>query len=153
LEKGEIAILTGQFGALILVILVLSNFVPGANALSTPTTGSVYWGPVSANVQLTKGVTNTVTTNATSMTVDFNLAFGTTPASVSVTRLCANVPPNDTGQELVYTDFSMNYKTDTFTFGPTGQPLGAQCTYTVELTDSLQQSTIWEATVVLKDAK
>ena len=155
MEKGEIAILTGQFGALVLVILLFSNFVPGgasADALSTPTIGAVYWGPVSAGVQLARGGTTTVTTNATTVTVDYALAFSTTPASVTGTRLCANVSPNDYGQELVYTNFTVDYKTDSFTFVPTSQPLGAQCTYTLQLTDSLQQPTIWEGTVVLKNA-
>jgi hypothetical protein len=151
LEKGEVAILTGQFGALVLAILLLSNFASGANnVLSTPTIGSVYWGSVSANVKLTNGVTNTETVNAANISVYYALAVGTSPASVSAVRLCSNAPPNPTGQELVYTNLTINYSSNSFTFNTTGQSAGQTCTYTLSLTDSLQQVVTWVATVKLK---
>lgn len=149
MEKGEAAILAGQFGALALAILILSNFAAGTNnVLSTPTIGSVYWGPVSDKVQLTNGVTNTEPANATTMSVYFALAVGTSPASVSAVRLCSYA--NDTGEELVYTELMINYKTNSFTFNTTGQVAGATCTYTLTLTDSLQQVVTWVAIVKLK---
>jgi hypothetical protein len=82
------------------------------------------------------------------MSVYFALAVGTSPASVSAVRLCSYA--NDTGEELVYTELMINYKTNSFTFNTTGQVAGATCTYTLTLTDSLQQVVTWVAIVKLK---
>jgi hypothetical protein len=84
------------------------------------------------------------------MSVYFALAVGTSPASVSAVRLCSNAPPNPTGQELVYTNLTINYSSNSFTFNTTGQSAGQTCTYTLSLTDSLQQVVTWVATVKLK---
>jgi hypothetical protein len=150
MERGEVVILTGQFGALALAVLLLSGFA-STQVLSTPTINSVYWGPVSGNAKLTSGVTNTETTNATIISVHYGLAVGTTPASVTAVRLCSNGPPNESqGQELVYTKLLINYSANSFSFGPTNQAAGQSCTYTLTLTDSLQQVVTWVATVELK---
>jgi hypothetical protein len=88
------------------------------------------------------------------MSVFYSLAESTTPASVTAGRLCLDSNANDTGGVYVYTDITFNYsasqRSNYISFGPTGQVVGQTCTYTVELTDSLQQTYVWVSTVQLK---
>jgi hypothetical protein len=153
LEKGEVGILAGQFGALVIAILLLSNFV-GSSALSEPTVGAVYWGSPSSPYQLTRDVTNTETMNASMISVFYTLAPTTTPSSVSVSRLCLDASHNDTGGVLNYNNVTFAFDSannkNYISFGPVGQEVGQTCSYTVTLTDSLQQQASWVGMVVLK---
>jgi hypothetical protein len=152
LERGEMGVLAVQFGALVIVLLVLSNFASGVSVISTPTITTVYWGSPSGNIQLAKGATNIESANANTMSVFYSLAVSTTPASVTAGRLCLDA--NDTGGVYVYTDITFNYSVNEnshyISFGPTDQTVGQSCTYTVVLTDSLQQTYTWVSTVQLK---
>lgn len=144
MERGEVGILAGQFAALAVAILLLSNFA-SLSALSTPTIGNIYWGTPSANIGLTKGADNIETTNASTISVFYTLAPSTTPSSLSATRLCLDANANETGGVYIYDNVKLAYdnssKKNYISFGPAGQPYGQTCTYTVQLTDSLQQLT------------
>jgi hypothetical protein len=160
LEKGEIGVLTVQFAALIFVVLLLSVFAQGSNNQSTPEITSVYWGPLPTTGHTTPTLgtgTNNEVTNATSITVFYSLAFSTHVTSVSASRLCQST--NSSGLDQVYTDLPINYDTSKaayyFTFGSTGgqtttQRAGWSCQYTITVTDSLEQTTTWLGTVVVK---
>ncbi|MDG6925320.1 MAG: hypothetical protein JRN09_02080 [Nitrososphaerota archaeon] len=154
MEKGEVGILAGQFGALIIAVLVLANFLGTSSALSNPTIGTVYWGGPSSQYQLTRDATNTETMNATTISVFYVLAPTTTPASVTVSRLCLDASRNDTGGIYNYNNVTFAYDSSSnrnyISFGPVGQQIGQTCTYTVILTDSLQQQASWIATVMIK---
>lgn len=143
MEKGEVGILIGQFAALAVAILLLSS-LGGVSATSVPKVENVYWGAPSANIGLTVGSTNTETVNASTISVFYILAPSTTPSSVSATRLCLDANQNYTGGVYTYTDVKFLYdnasKSNYISFGPAGQQLGQTCTYTVTLTDSLQQT-------------
>jgi hypothetical protein len=157
LEKGEVMILAVQFAALILVVLFLSGFATTPNAESTPKFGTVYWGnQPGGGVSLGVGSTTVVTTNATTISVFYNLAYSTNIGSFSAERLCVNPAANDTGGSMIYTKinigFDKNLKTpqNYFYFDTTGQRVGYVCTYTIGLTDSLQQTVTWVGMVELK---
>jgi hypothetical protein len=143
LEKGEVGILTGQFAALAVAILLLSS-LGGASAISVPKVVTVYWGAPSGNVALTTGANNDETVNASTISVFYTLAPSTTPYSVSAIRLCLNAGENNTGGVYTYTDVKFLYdnasRSNYISFGPVEQQLGQSCTYTVQLTDSLQQT-------------
>lgn len=150
MEKGEITVLAIQFGVLIVVVLLLSNLA-GPDTQSTPQITTVYWGsppPASGTVIIKPGI-NDELTNASTITVYFSLAYSTHPVSISASRLC--LVTNGTAGEQVYTRLPISYdsakKSYYFTFGPTGQPFGWSCEYTLTLTDSLQQTTTWVGTV------
>jgi hypothetical protein len=153
LEKGEVAIVGGQFLALAVLILLLGNYA--GVGLGSPTTkvGTVYWGAPPGGAALTKGVLNKETTNASAMYVYFNLGPSTTVSSVSASRLCLDTAANNTGGSLTYTQISINYDSQKhenyITFGPTGQPSGVGCDYTVTITDSLQVVNTWTGSVEL----
>jgi hypothetical protein len=152
-EKGEVGVISVQFIALIISLLVLSNFTHVTDRYSTPNLQNVYWGQPSGHVQLTKGGSNTETVNASDMYVYFTLAQGTTASSLSASRLCNNAPPSGEGEQDTYDQIVINYTTPTsgyFFFGSTEQSLGETCTYSMQLTDSLQQVTNFVATVTLK---
>jgi hypothetical protein len=152
LEKGEIGIVAGQFIALALVIIILGNYV-GPTQNATTTAGKVYWGTPSAGVILVSNKVTTVTSNSSSISMYFSLASGTTIGSASASRLCVNPRANNTGGVQGYTRISINYdagkKQNYIQFGPTGQALGIGCTYTITVTDSLQQTVTWVGTVSL----
>jgi hypothetical protein len=156
LERAEAAIVGGQIIALVVVVGLLGNYAGvsgiGVNGFSIPQISSVYWGPPSSGVTLAKAVGNTESTNATTISVRYSLAQGTKVAIVSASRLCEL--PNGTGFEHIYTNLTTSIdnaaKAVYFTFGSTTQPLGWSCDYTVTLTDSLQQSVTWVATVEVK---
>jgi hypothetical protein len=151
LEKGEVAILTGQFAAIAIALLVLSNFA-NASTYSTPSISTVYWGAPSGNLQLARQSVNTETTNASTISVFYQLATSTSPGSAGASRLCLGA--NDTGETYTYAKVSFLYdaakKSNYISFGPAGQAYGQTCTYTVTLIDSLQQVTSWVATIQLK---
>lgn len=150
MEKGEAGILAGQFAALAVVILLLSNYLPVASATTTGI-GKVYWGDPVTGVTLTKGGTNVETANASTISALYTLASGTLPTSVSAVRLCLDAKANDTGANLVYTNIQFEYSqvkhANYLSFGPASQPPNLSCTYTISLTDSLQQTVTWSATV------
>jgi hypothetical protein len=160
LEKGEVAILSIQFGALILAVLFLSGFASSSSgALSTPQITSVYWGaPPPGNGTSIGHGTNDEATNATSMSFFYNLAESTHLVSVSASRFCINPQANATagGAEDTFTHIPWYYSSDKksyyFTFSPTGQPTGWTCEYSIAITDSLAQTTTWVGTVVVKPA-
>jgi hypothetical protein len=152
LEKGEIGIVAGQFIALALVILILGNYV-GPTQNTTTTAGKVYWGAPSAGVTLDSNKVNQVTTDSNNISMYFSLESGTTIGSVSASRLCVNPSANNTGGVQVYITIPINYDTQKkqnyVEFGPTDQTLGIGCTYTITVTDSLQQTVTWVGTVRL----
>lgn len=143
LEKGEVAIIAGQFAALAVAILLLSG-AGAVPAISTPQINSIYWGgpPPASNISITKSALNRETVNASTISVFYGLAAGTTPDSAAASRLCLSA--NGTGKVFTYVEVSFLYdnasKKYYMSFGPGGGPLGEQCTYTVTLTDSLLQS-------------
>jgi hypothetical protein len=154
LEKGEAVIAGGQFIALAVVILLLGNYAGIVNSsVTTATVGKVYWGDPAADVVLKGSAVNTETTNASSISLFFSLPPHTAPGLPSVTRLCLNPTANDTGAALVYTNITISYDSQTkqnyITFGPTGQSLGFSCSYTVTITDSVEQTATWTSTVEL----
>jgi hypothetical protein len=157
LEKGEVLILAIQFGALIVAVLLLSNFAYGSNASSTPSITTVYWGspPPGTGVSIGTG-THTESTNSSVISAFYSLAAGTHIVSFSASRLCSNPQSNATsqGDELDYTYIPRYYDTAKgayyFTFGPTGQPTGWSCVYTITITDSLAQSASWITTIVVE---
>lgn len=148
MEKGEVAILAGQFAALAVTVLLLSNFV-GASAISTPSIVSVDWGGPSSHYGLTKNSLNQEKVNESTISVFYTLAPTTVPSSASASRLCLG--ENGTGE--VFTYAKVLFLTDNSTgksylsFGPVGQPFGETCTYTILLTDSLEQTVTWVGSV------
>jgi hypothetical protein len=150
LEKGEVGIVVGQFAALAIVILLLSNFIPIASATSTGI-GKVYWGSPDTGVALSSGGKNVEKANASTISALYTLATGSEPASVTAVRLCLNPQANYTGANQVYTDVQFNYSLSKhshyISFGPTDQPANLVCTYTISLTDSVQSTVTWSATV------
>ncbi len=154
MDKGETAIVAGQFVALAVVILLLGNYAGIVNSsVTTATVGKVYWGDPSAGVVLKSASVNTESKNATSISLFFLLPPGTAPGLPSVTRLCLNPTANDRGAALVYTNITISYdsenKQNYLTFGPTGQSPGFSCSYTVTITDSILQTATWTSTVEL----
>jgi hypothetical protein len=152
LEKGEITIVVFQFVALIVVVLVLSNYSQGNSTQSTPIFNTVYWGTPSQNIGLREGGTTMVTQNETMITAYFNVAFSTHVSSITATRLC--IGSNATaGESTTYTNIPWGYdaqkKSNYLTITPTVQPAGWKCTYTIKVTDGLSQTTAWLGTVVL----
>jgi hypothetical protein len=150
-------ILTVQFGALILAILLLSNFAYGTNESSTPSVRTVYWGtPPPANGTSIGTGTNHESTNATTISFFYTLAYSTHLVSVSASRICTNPQSNATqgGVADTYTHMPQYYssakKAYYFTFGPTGQPTGWSCIYSLSITDSLGQTSGWAGTVIVK---
>ncbi len=154
MERGEVGILAAQFAALAVAILVLSG-AGTTFATSVPTVGNVYWGAPSGHIGLTKGANNDETVNATTISVFYTLAPSTTPSSVTATRLCLDADENYTGGVYTYTDVKFLYdnasKSNYISFGPVQQQLGQTCTYTLDLTDSLQQTATasWVVQLVL----
>lgn len=157
MEKGEVAILSIQFGALILVVLLLSNFGSGVtNASSTPSIPKVYWGiPPPGNGTSIGQSTNHETVNASTMSFYYTLAPTTSLVTASASVFCVN-PQNATasGDIIDYTNLTRHYDTSAkdfyFTFGPVGQPNGWSCVYSLSVTDSLGQVSTWVGTVIVK---
>ncbi len=158
MERGEVGILAIQFGALVLALLILSNFISSSGVvsspISTPTIQGVYWGDPATGVALSKGTTNLESTNASTISVFYTLASGTSPDAASASRLC--LAKNGTGESFTYARVVFLHDqakhSNYISFGPTGQALGETCTYTIALTDSLQQVVTWYATIQLKNA-
>ena len=151
-------ILTIQFGALILAVIVLSNFAGGGTSYSsTQSISRMYWGspPPGTGISISGG-THTETMNASVVSVLYSLAQGTHLVSLAASRLCTNM--NSTaayaGDGVIYTNFTRLYdsskKQDYFTFVPTGQPDGWSCIYSVTITDSLQQTTYLVTTIIVE---
>jgi hypothetical protein len=150
LEKGEAAIVGGQFLALAVLVLLLGNYA-GLGIHSTSQVGTVYWGAPSGGVTLDKGAVNVEKSNASTISLYFSLAASTSISSISAGRLCINPAANNTGEVLTYTHIPINFDSkkhqNYISFGPTGQPLGIGCVYTITITDSLQQVATWTGTV------
>lgn len=150
MEKGEIGIVAGQFAALAIVVLLLSNFLPIANATQTGI-AKVYWGAPGTGSALSESGKNIEKANASTISALYTLSSGTQPASVSAVRICLDPLANDTGTNLVYTDIQLNYSlrvhSNYLSFGPTDQPPNVVCTYTISLSDSVQTTVTWSATV------
>lgn len=155
MEKGEVAIVGGQFLALAVLVLLLGNYAGiGTNGSQTTKIGTVYWGAPSGGVALASGTLNTEKTNASTISLYFTLATNSAISPpIAASRLCINPSANSTGEYLIYTNIPINYDSQKhqnfISFGPTGQPLGIGCSYTVSITDSLQQVTTWTGTVKL----
>jgi len=150
LERGEIAIVTFQFVALVGVVLLLSTFTPGQTAQSTPTFGSVYWGTPAQGVALANGHVTKVSQNESSITAFFTVAYSTQVSAVSGSRLCV-APNSASGESTTYTNITFSYdsstKADSVVISPTVQEPGWVCTYSVKVTDGLLQTTTWQGSV------
>jgi hypothetical protein len=151
LERGEVAIVTAQFVALIVVVLFLSSFSPGQSAQSTPAFGSVYWGTSQQGTPLSEAHTTVVKQNASALTAYFTVAFSTQISAVAGSRLClANAT---SGVLTTYTTipFTLTSRgTGSIPLSPVGQPTGWVCTYTIKITDSLSQTVTWLGSVQVK---
>ncbi len=157
MEKGEVAILTIQFGALIVAVLLLSNFAYGSNATSTPSVAAVYWGVPPPGTGVTIGTgTHTETTNASQISAFYSLAEGTQLITISASRLCTNPQQNATvvGGKLEYTNMTRYYDSSKgayyYALYPVTQPTGWSCVYYITVTDSLGQTATWIGTVIVK---
>ncbi len=156
MEKGEIFVLSVQFGALILIVLLLSNFAYGTNASSTPSITQVYWGapPSTGGNGTTIGRgTNIEHANATQISFYYTLAPGTSLAAASAQRFCLD-PKNDSASSgsfiFVNIPREPSSKGFYFYFTPVGQRDGESCVYSMTIVDSLQQPATWYGTVVVK---
>ena len=152
MEKGEVVILTGQFLALAVLVLLLGNYISTLGGGPTTTqAGPAYWGGITSGVALKSGAVNSETTNASVISVYFEVAQSTRIASLSASRLCLTSGANATGEERAYTTIPISYDPqkgqDYVSFGPTGQPLGVRCDYTFTITDTLQSVATWTGTV------
>jgi hypothetical protein len=150
LEKAEAAIITGQFVALIAIVLLLANYTPGQSSLSYPVVSSVYWGSPGNGVSLQKGQTMKVMQNESEVTAYFTVAFSTSVSAVSASRLCVD-PANGAGVSTTYNTIQFGYDSaksqHTVTVSPTVQQPGWECTYTITITDGLSQTATWLGTV------
>ncbi len=153
MERGEVAIVAFQFSALVAVVLLLSSFTPGQSAQSTPVIASVSWGVPGQGVALHSGQLVKVSSNESSITASFSVAFSTQPSSVSGSRLC--IGPNSTaGESTTYTYIPFSHDpskgTYSISLSPTGQQAGWVCTYTIKVTDGLSQTATWLGSVELQ---
>ncbi len=153
MERGEIAIVSVQFIALVGLVFALSVYTPGQSAQSTPVFSSVYWGQSSQGIGLQSGQVTKVTLNASVITAYFNVAYSTQVSSVSASRLCVN--SNSTaGASTIYTNLPFGYdastRSDYVVVSPVNQPAGWDCTYTIKVTDGLSQTTTWLGSVMLQ---
>ena len=153
LEHGEVVIVTIQFAALVLVVLLLSSFSPGQSAQSTPVYGSVYWGTSAQGVALHEGQLTTVTQNESVVTAYFTVAFSTQISGVSGSRLCTT-SNSTSGLSTTYTvipfTFDESKGSGMVPLSPAGQQAGWICTYTIKVTDSLSQTATWLGSVELR---
>jgi hypothetical protein len=150
LEKGEAAIVTGQFVALALLILILGNYANIAGVTNVQV-GKVYWGTPSTGVVLKSNSVNKVNASAGTISVLVTLPTHSTVATSSASRLCLSAGANSTGEYRTYNNFTIGFYSQTkqnyVSFGPTTQSTGESCVYTISVTDSLQQVATWTATV------
>ena len=152
LERGEVAILAVQFVALILVVLLISNFTSGQTAQSSPTINSAYWGVSDGGTALKSGQVTKIGQNESVLTVYFAVAFSTRVSAISGSRICAE--PNATsGVSTTYTsvpyEFDESKGSGSVSLSPVGQQAGWVCTYTVKVTDDLAQTVTWVGSVEL----
>ncbi len=152
MEKGEIVILSIQFGALLVVVLVVGNILPIGNIESPPTVSGVYWGDPSNNAAISNGGTLKTPTNQSNIYVYFHLSGGDAVASTSASRFCIN-QTTGTGESTTYVRIQFGYdaarKANFLLITPTTQMAGFSCVYNVQITDRLQQTVKWTATVVI----
>jgi len=150
LEKAEGAIITGQFAALVGIVLLLANYTPGQSSLSYPVISSVYWGSPGHGDPLTKGQVVKVTDNQSMITAGFTVAFSTKVSAVSASRLCVD-PASGTGVSTTYNVIQFGYDSSkgvhTVTVSPAVQQPGWDCSYTITVTDGLSQTATWLGTV------
>ncbi|MDA4118425.1 MAG: hypothetical protein OK455_08800, partial [Thaumarchaeota archaeon] len=152
LEKGEIAIVSVQFVALVGLVFLLSIYAPGESAQSSPSITSVYWGQSSLGVGLHYGQLTKVSLNESTITAYFNVAYSTQVSAVAASRLCVN-SNSSAGVSTTYTTLSWGHDSskgaDYVFVSPTVQLPGWDCTYTIKVTDGLSQTTTWLGTVQL----
>jgi hypothetical protein len=153
LERGEVGIITVQFAALAVLVILLGNYgnVTGAGP-SSAQVNHVYWGATSKGTELKTGGLNTETVNSSTISLYFSLPRGTTIAlPVTASRLCLNPSENDTGKVRVYDNISVNWdptaRQNYVQIGPTGQPSGVGCSYTITITDTVGQTATWTDTI------
>jgi len=160
-EKGEAAIVGGQVLALLVVVLLLGNYLhtngQNFNGVSIPQMGTVYWGIPSNGTALDKNALNTMSVDSSSISIFYTLAYGTSISGISASRLCLNPGANETGLIQIYTNLTIFYypknHDNYIVLSPTDQPPGLRCTYSITITDSLQQIASWVGTVVVKAPK
>lgn len=150
MEKGEVAILAVQFGALLVVVLVVGNVLPGGSVEAPPTISNVYWGSPGSSVAIPTGGTLRATTNQSSIYVYFHMGGGATVASTSASRFCTD-PSGKAGESTTYVTIPFMYDTargeNFLVITPTTQRSGFSCVYAVQITDTLQQIVKWTGTV------
>ncbi len=150
MEKGEVAILALQFCALLVVVLVVGNILPGGSVEAPPTVSSVYWGSPGSSAAIPTAGTLKVTTNQSSIYVYFHLGGGATVASTLASRFCTD-PSGKTGQSTTYVTIPFLYDAakgeNYLVITPATQRSGFSCVYAVQITDTLQQTVKWTGTV------
>jgi hypothetical protein len=152
LEKGEVVILGIQFGALLIVVLVVGNLFPGFTTPTSTALSGVYWGDPAGNVQVSNAGNLKTSTNQSKIFVYFHLGGGTAMASASASRFCTD-RTGSTGESTTYVMIQFAYdsarKANYLVITPTFQKSGWSCLYNVQITDTLQQSVKWTAVVEL----
>ena len=155
LEKGEVVILGIQFGALLIVVLVVGNLLPGFTTPVPTALSGVYWGDPAGNVQVSNAGNLKTSTNQSTMFVYFHIAEGTTVASASASRFCTD-KNGTTGESTDYVRIQVAYdnarKANYLVITPTYQKSGWSCVYNVQITDTLQQTVRWSALVELTNS-
>ena len=152
MEKGEIAILTIQFGALLIVVLAVGNILPVGSVQTTPTVSGVYWGDPANNTPIPSGGTLKTKTNQSIIYFYFQLNGGGEIASTSASRFCINQTVRE-GESTTYVKIQFGYdtgrKANYLLITPTTQRLGLSCVYNVQITDRLLQTVKWTATIII----
>jgi hypothetical protein len=152
LEKGEIAILAIQFGALLVVVLVVGNILPVGSVQTTPTVTGVYWGDPASSQPVQNGGTLKTHANQSIIYVYFQLNGGGEIASTSASRFCINQTKGE-GESTTYVRIQFGYdtgrKANYLLITPTTQRIGLSCVYNVQITDRLLQTVKWTATIII----
>ena len=153
MERGEVAIVSIQFVALALLVLLLGNYgnVTG-KGVSYAQVDNVYWGTPSQTTALKAGGLNVESVNASTVSLYFSIPQGSSIASpITASRICIDPAANNTGQVRDYTNITINWdskaKQNYIAIGPAGQPEGIGCSYTISFSDSLNQPVSWTAVV------
>jgi hypothetical protein len=155
LEKGEVAILGIQFGALLIVVLVVGNLFPGFTTPTATALSGVYWGDPAGNELVSNAGNLKTTANQSTIFVYFHIGEGTAVASASASRFCTD-KNGTTGESTTYVRIQFAYdsvrKANYLVITPTYQKSGWSCVYSVQITDTLQQTVRWTAIVELTNS-
>jgi hypothetical protein len=149
LEKGEIAVLTLQFAALFLAVIVIGNFL-SIGTQSSPDFTTVYWGLPERGDIIPKGGVLKVDSNTSNIFAYFRLSPSTSITSVSALRFCTD---SKSGESRIFDaikfDLDKTRNENYLVISSTEQAAGWSCTYNIQITDSLGQVLRWTGTVLL----